>query len=470
MKSNKGNKGKRENKTKSFGLRSYLWKELKGLLKKQPVPEEKLDRSEGITNWETASNSTQNNFPQQLLQDVQNSPVGSAAMDVWHEFVQGGGFIDPNAGTMKVNDKENLDSLNGKVSSDITLLWGFAVHIAYQLDGAPAKYNHLPFESTRLGILDEDGIAKDIKYNPYFGIPESFKKEYTKWYYTYNPNPQDVVKEIENHNARLADEDDKEIDKPYPGQVYWFSIEKPLSRVYPVPFYYSGINWFRVDAEIPQFHERNIKNNFLLSVILNVFGHPDDPAGEKDADGNYTSTAGEQLDLQMRSFNSKDGGVFVNWIQRADEAAKLEAFPTNANDQLFITLDNQATDKISIATKVPRILIGIVTSGKLGDSQEILNAIRVMQGRTKRMRDLLSSQYKKIFTGYADAVNIQSYEIKNINPVNILADWVVGELTTEEKRQYIEKHFDVELIEALPAVETEEEPAEKPSLKLNGNG
>ncbi len=242
-------------------------------LKKQPVPDRKVDKSKNIIKWET-DRSKRNDFPQQLLQNVENSPVGSAALDIWQEFVQGDGLLDDAAGKLPMNNTQTLDDLHALLSADLSFMEGVAFNQKYNSEGKPTERFHLPFEETRLGEPNKDSDEiKRIYHNPYYGIPKDFKEIYTVWYYDYNPDPKSVVAEMEAHKKEFTNKDGV-IDPLYPGQAFWFSIEKPLARVYPKPFYYSAINWFQVDAEIQLFHERNIKNNMLLSVLINMHRNP----------------------------------------------------------------------------------------------------------------------------------------------------------------------------------------------------
>ena len=248
-------------------------------LKKQPAPDNKLDKQEGIIKWQVKGGK--NNYPQQLIQNLNNSPSGSAALDVWTEYVVGDGLLDKVAGETPVNRTETLNDLHAKLAQDLTTMWGIAILIRYFPDGKPSSFQHLPFEETRLGIPDGNNINR-IYHNPYYGIPGAFDQKQTTMYYDYTAKPQDQVKQREAHNEDKKNLDrDGEITNKYPGQVFWFSIEQPLARIYPQPFYYSSINWFQVDAEIQSFHERNIKNNLLLSVLINMYGDPSKPAGRQ---------------------------------------------------------------------------------------------------------------------------------------------------------------------------------------------
>jgi hypothetical protein len=452
-------------------------------LKREPVPAYKESLSEGITLWETDSKRVgRNDFPQQLIQNVYNSPVASAAMEIWQEFIEGDGFVE-DIGSIKINTNgddgtpQTLESLHSNISHDFAYLDGFAVHVSYNSEGAKTEFHHLPFESTRLGELDDEGVAKDIKYNPYFGIPRAYETKYTKTFYTYNPNPEFVKRQMTEHAALFAA---KKVDYTYPGQVFWFALEKPLARVYPQPFYYSSMNWFIVDSKIQKFHERNIDNNFLLSVIINMYGDPDAPADKADENKDQYKTVGEVFNEQLQEqFTGaiNGGSAMVNWFTRLEEMAKIEAFPSNTHHELFLTLQKITSDQIAIGTKVPRVLVSISESGKLGDTQEVLNAIRVMQGRVNRKQRTLERVYKKLFTGFEALSQVIDYTIKNINPFNILPDWVIAELTPEEKRKYISENFNIEIVvpevSALPGapgaqVETNEAMKNMTGRQLQG--
>lgn len=428
------------------------------LIKKTVVPDSKIDTSEKITVWEVEGQGNNNNFPQQLLQNVYNSPAGSAAIDLWHQFVEGAGLADDSVGKVKVNTTQTLNDLHGKISADTSSMWGFSVQVTYNNAGERKSFQHLPFESARLGALNDKGITDRVYFNPYYGTAD-YDKRFTTWFYSYNPDPTFVKDQIAQHNKLRAE---KKVDFLYPGQVYWFSIERPLARIYPQPFYFSAISWFQVDAAIQKFHSRNIDNNFLLSLLINKFGNPDVKAGEEDDEGNQISTVGEEFNKDMSDFAGAEnaGAVLVNWFQKEEEKATIEEFPNNVNDNLFATLQTLVSDQIAIGTKSPRILINIATSGKLGDAEEILNAVQVMNGNTSRMRSILSSEYLKLFNGYKNFNEETDFTIAKLNPFNILPSWVVESLNTQQRNKYIAENFNIDFEEPTKQKKTTDDPAQ----------
>jgi len=421
---------KKGNKYKSAGWQIF------NLLKKQPVPRSKEDNTEGITVWESDRFDGRNNFPQQLLQNLTNSPVGSAAVELWAEFVEGAGPVEN--GDKITSPGETLSDLHKKVSADLATMWGLAIHITYDLGGSPVAWKHMPFESTRIGKLNKDGITDRIYFNPYYGTKD-FDTEFTKWFYCYEPDPVKQQQQRREHNVLLKK---KDVDFPYPGQVFWFSIERPLARIYPQPFYNSAIGWFQVDHKIQKFHSRNLDNNLLLSVLINKFGDPDEGAGATNDEGDFLQTVGEVFGEQMEDFGGAENGgaAMVNWFQSLEEKAEILQFPSQSHHELFLALQKITTDQIAIGTKTPRVLLGIGEAGKLGDTQEIFNAIKVMQARTKSMREELTRIYNRLFAGMP-----ANYTIKNINPVDLLPQWVIDNLTDQQKAQYIKENFNVEV-------------------------
>ena len=423
------------------------------LIKKQPVPDRKKYKSENITSWETSGATGENNFPQQLLQNVYNSPCGSAAVELWHEFVKGSGFVNSELDDIQVNSNQNLVQFTNKTSSDFSSMWGFACIVSYNSLGEKTAFTHLPFESCRLGEINDQGFTDKIYYNPYYGT-EDYNEKYTICYNTYNPSA--VLSEMADHSQKYYN---GEVDYLYRGQVFWYAIEKPLARVYPQPSYYSAISWFQLDASIQKFHVRNVDNNFFVGALMSKFGDPDAGAGHQDDSGDFESTVGEEFSRQMQDFAGAENasGIMVDWFTEKENRAEITPFPNNTNDSLFSTLQEEVTKQIAIGSKCPRILLNIQTSGKLGDSQEIINAVKIMQGNTKFLRDELSNQYKILFNGFEGFSKETDYTIRNANPFDILPDWAIEVLTPEEKRKKASEMFDIELEETVITSQVEPE-------------
>lgn len=403
------------------------------LFKEKP-PTGIVNQSKGILDW-----GKRNDFPQKLIQTVYDSHTGSACMDTFIDFLEGDG-IKGEIGKFKVNKSQTLDDLHAQVSNDMGYLEGFAINVKYNALGEKIEWKHLPFESIRLGKPDEFGFISKIHYNPYYGTADYKNENDTVVYDVYNPSEEVVLKQFQDQGEK------------YNGQVYFFAIEKPLKRFYPEPYYNGGLKWFIIDNKIGIFHERNIDNNFLLSVMMKIVGDPDE-AAETDSDGNVTKTVGKLFNEQMTNelSGAENGGkVFVAWAKAKDAFPELEAFPNSTNHDLFVALQQLTIDNIAIATKVPPILANIQVSGKLGNSQEIVNAIKLMYQRVNKKQRIMERAYKELLTGFMNAPVVEDLTIRNINPVDVIPPEVWAVLSIEEQRKYVESNFDVELLQVEP--------------------
>lgn len=404
---------------------------------KEVAPKKITDIPKGILLW-----GAKNDFPQRIIQDIYNSSTASACMDTFIDFLEGDGITQKELATFKVNKYQTLDDLHSQLSIDEGYLESFAVVVKYNAAGEKIELKHLPFESVRMGIPDDYGYISKIHYNPFYGTSEYSNEEYTVCYDVYNPDP-----------AVALEQYSKQGDK-YNGQVYLYTSEKPLERFYAKPFYLGGRKWFIVDNKIATFHERNIDNNFLLSVLMKIVGDPDE-AAEKDEEGNVIRTVGDVFNEQMKTelSGAENGGkVFVAWAKAKEQFPELTAFPNSTNHDLFIALQQLCIDNISIATKVPPILANIQVAGKLGNAQEILNAVKLMYQRVNKKQRILERAYKELLKGFKDAPLADELYIRNLNPIDIIPPEVWAVLTAEEQRKYIENNFDIELLPSAAAV------------------
>jgi hypothetical protein len=405
------------------------------LFKEKP-PKPIADPSKGILSW-----GKKNNLPQEIIQTIYDSPTASACMDTFIDFLEGDGITQEEIAKFKINKTQTFDELHSQVAPDEGYCEGFAIEVKYGPTYEILSLKHLPFESTRLGVPDDYGFVSKIHYNPLYGTCDYRNENDTIIYDVYNPDPETVKAQYEKGKEK------------YCGQVYYYATEKPLKRFYPEPFYYGGLKWFIIDNKIMTFHERNIDNNFLLSVLMKIIGDPDEAAETDPVTGAVTKTVGQLFNEQMHSelAGAENGGkVFVAWAKVKEAFPELQAFPNSTNHDLFIALQQLVVDNISIATKVPPILANIQVAGKLGNSQEIVNAIKLMYQRVNKKQRILERAYKELLSKFMGAPDVSELSIRNLNPVSIMPPEVWASLTREEQRKFIENNYDIELIPVQP--------------------
>ena len=203
-----------------------------------------------------------------------------------------------------------------------------------------------------------------------------------------------------------------------------------------------------------------------------MVGDPNEAFETKtDSEGNEvtTKTVGEAFNDKMKSFSGSDesGAMMVLWSDVKDEFPEIEAFPTSANDATFINLQQLVIDNIPIAYNVPPIIANIQTAGKLGGSQEISNAVALVNGKTEDRRTKLEETYDELFSnsiwaGQVEPVEIIPFTYKLTDP--LLIDEVIEE---EVKKEIVEPTTSTEEGIEIAAPEVVEEKLQK-ETSFNG--
>ncbi len=391
------------------------------------------------------------NWPLKWHQAISESSSASSCVSTIADFLEGFGFSDTDLEKRIVNSKgETFFQIHQKTTKDFAEFEGFYWRFKYSALGTITEWEVLPFENCRLGKPDDNGYISKIHYNPFFGTSYyTNNKKQTTCFDVYNPK---AVTE------QLIDQKSK-----YKGQVFFFGNTTPLSRFYPMPEAHSAIKWMKSEAGIADYHEDNINNGFLQPFMLNFIGNPDEPANNPDGDsGEKPITKAEELDnIIAENFMGakRVGNMWVNWIQNREEAPIPVAMPSNNTGDLFVTIDNQATKKITIAFKVPSILANINEGVSLGgDGNMVRVAVKLMQQRSIKKQRILTDAYSKIFknfsTPYKEDIVIVPY-----NPfpeLEIIDPQIWASLTEPERRKWILENTEIELMEqdiAEPAQE-----------------
>lgn len=393
------------------------------------------------------------NFPLDWSNDIQNSPTANSCLGTLQDFIEGQKFSDDNLMKRVINPKgETLWQIHQQSSDSWGEFEGFAWLIRYNSLAQITEVEFLPFENCRLGKPDSTGYISKIYYNPFFGTIDykGQDKAQTIVYDVFNP---DAVK------LQIARDKNK-----YKGQVFYCATTTSLSRYYPRPKPLAAKKWMKIEAGISDYHQDKIDNGFLNDYILIMKGNPNEPSTNPDfQDETKAKTVGQEFDEVMeRNFMGKGqhANVMVQWVNNPDEKPEILPVPSSANGDLFITLDNQATKKITVAWKVPSILANISEGVSLGgDGNQVRVAVKLMQQRVIKEQKILTDAYERILKlmvhPYNDEVKIVSY-----NPypeMEILDDKIWNAMIQEEKREWIKEHTDIKMIE-----DTVETPATEP--------
>lgn len=395
-------------------------------------------------------------FPLAWHKLISESPSATSCVSTISDFMEGFGFSNTELEKVVVNTKsETFFNIHHKTCQSFAEFEGFYWHFSFDAQGKISEWNFLPFESCRLGKADDNGAISKIYYNPFYGTDEyasdGAKRKNTKIYDTFNL-------------AGVKDQIRKEGNK-YKGQVLFIGTTTAASRFYPYPEATSASKWMGSEAGISDYHEDNINNGLLQPYILIMKGDPNQPSTNPE----YTSekepiTVGEEFN-QVISKNfqgaKRVGNVMVQWVNNPDEKPEVLALPTNASGDLFVTLDNQATKKITVAFKVPAILANIQEGVSLGgDGNMIRVAVKLMQQRVIKKQRIITDAYDLVLKNMSRPI-VEPVVIVPYNPypeLEVLDDKIWDTLTDEEKRKWINDNTEVELIDTTVA--TPDQPAQ----------
>ena len=85
-------------------------------------------------------------------------------------------------------------------------------------------------------------------------------------------------------------------------------------------------------------------------------------------------------DTLNKAKGAQEAGKVISFFANSPEMMpKIEAIPTNQNDQLFLQTDERIDSKICQAHKIDPIIFGIRVSGKLGSGTDIQIAYTIFE-------------------------------------------------------------------------------------------
>lgn len=386
------------------------------------------------------------NFSLAWSKSIADSPSGSSCLSVLQDFIQGHGFSDPDLEKFIIDSRGTTFWQFHQQTSDC-----FAEHsgvywlIRYNLAGQITEFEILPFESCRLGAPNSSGYIPKIFYNPFFGTNDykGPNDKHTRVYNTFNPEAVTEQIKAEGDNFK--------------GQVLYFGTTNTISRFYAIHEAYASKKWMKIESGISDYHDENINNGMLQPHMLVMRGDPNAPSTNPDYDNeNGTDkpiTVAQEFD-QVVGDNfmgaKRIGNLWVQWVGIGEEAPEIIPFPSNNNGDLFVTIDNQATKKITIAWKVPGVLANIQEGMSLGgDGNQIRVAVKLMQQRVVKKQRIITDQYSRILqlmaTPYLNPITITPW-----NPykeLEVLDDKIWNAMTSQERRKWIQENTEIELIE-----------------------
>jgi len=131
-------------------------------------------------------------------------------------------------------------------------------------------------------------------------------------------------------------------------------------KTYPLPDYVSNGNWTYLDGEISYLYKQGIVNSINPSMIFK-FPFETTP-GQKQKIRRMLETVGK---------GARNMGRILTFYKPADQQPEIETVKTTQNDKLYAQVSQEIKDNIAISHQIDPAVIGIKTTGKLGNAAEL---------------------------------------------------------------------------------------------------
>lgn len=328
------------------------------------------NKIDGILNYDV-----DNSYPQRIMDIVNSSGCASRCVNEYGKFIEGQGFSDAAFYKTIVNRKnQSIDKVLSKIARDKARYNGYAIHVNYNALGKVVEIQHVPFEYCRLGDPNNPEYANKIAVYPdwYRQRSSRVRREDIKWYNYFNPD-----KALSEALAVGFDN--------YQGQIYWWSFEGeqyPLAPIDPV------IEDVESDARIKNHKRKAIATGFNADFALVTQEKFESDSEREEYVANLENFQGDE----------NAGNIMLIEIERPEQKPEVIPFPKQSTDNAFVYTETSIHENIRKCFGIPPVLVGEATAGKLGTSQEIIDACNYYNAVTDHERRSVSETFKHIFS------------------------------------------------------------------------
>lgn len=337
---------------------------------------------------------TDNNFPQYIIDLNNSSAINKAILDSKVTYICGDGIDDSKYIGMP-NISDSWDRFIEKISKDYVQFGGFAFQVVMNEDGSSCSLFHTDFSTVRCGEYDEYGRVQK--------------------YYISNDWKRTI--------GRLApvELDAWGVETPQKGKVYLYYYVDYQSglQYYPIPSYYSALNYIQADGLLAEFYRNSINNGFTPSVIISMPANPSDEEKEQF-----------QKDMERNFTGSKGASAFMVLWGESDEVKPIVTqFNASNNADLYNNVNDIIFQKIISAHRLSSpTLAGIASSSNLGGASNELISSFILYSQTV---------IKQLQNNILDILNqfllMNGYKTKlRIKPLKVVEEWKEANTNTTE--------------------------------------
>jgi len=306
---------------------------------------------------------TDNLYPQMLNQMYYSSPLHGAIVDYKTNAVIGGGF---NLTTDKLTPQEKLEMFAFEKKANLK-------HTVKAVTKQLIIHNRVYFKlyfGEKKKLIRIENVSPDKVRVSRFG----------DMYYLCDDWSTNIdIKEIKPYHITCKDE----------CQLYSYEVKSVGQDHYSLPTYSSALNFAFLSGELSYFAKSNIQNSVFPSFAM-MF--PKRPQSEEEK-----HMIKETIDRLKGAANA--GKAVAFFANSADQLPKIESLPTNGNDKLFHEASALNTEQICFSHTIDPILMGIRTTGSLGNGSDIKQAYVIFEKNVvMELRQQVTTIFQEILT------------------------------------------------------------------------
>lgn len=352
-------------------------------------PKFEEDKNKGFIKY-----GEKNLFPDYLLEIYFKSGKHNAIINRKIKMIAGKGFEQENAGTLNEFGLYPGKKTAKLMASDQQIFKGYALFIRWNAKKTKAiAYDYLPFHKVRKGSeegtfqVSEDWSAtrkeknKPVIYNEFTGKPGLSQK--------LNKKDKDY-----EENLRLETV-----------EICYFTDVCVGADAYPVPNYYSNVEWILTDSEIGEFSLNLVLNEFLGGFHI----------GFKNGIPEETEREEEKKAFEEEYTGSNGKRIIVTFSEPDSEGVDFNPLPSAGNENILENTEKRAAENIFIAHEVTSpMLFGIKTEGQLGGREELIEALAIFQAvYVDDEQEMIEDTFNKIFQamGIKEDVSLKTYSL-----------------------------------------------------------
>lgn len=327
-----------------------------------------------------------NMLPQRIIDLNNESAINKAVIENKVTYVCGSG-IDNNNYYGRPNPNDTWDGLIEKIARDYVTFGGFCFQVVMNEDGQSKSLFHTDFSKIRVGETNEYGVYLS------FYLSNDWKKTTGKY----------APVEIKAYES-------EEMTKGTPYLFYYKDYEPSLDY-YPIPQYYSALNYIEADGLLGKFYRNSINNGFVPSTIITMPSNPSEAQKEqfqRDIEDSYAGTNGAN-------------SIVVLWGESQEVKPVVTSYTASNNSDLYNNVNDIIFQKIISAHRLTSpTLAGLSGSGNLsGNANEIINSYilyssTVIDKIRRKILDTLNPFL--ISNGYSKPLDIK--ELNIIDKIN----------------------------------------------------